>query len=602
MTGLRRDGRREDFSDAVRAGKLNTMSTAGTDDPTPGDTATLLDGMRLTELLEEVQERLSTVARTQARVQDLLDAFLSVSAGLDLDATLRQIIEAAAGLVDAEYGALGVLRRDGGLGAFITVGIDDERRAAMGHLPEGKGVLGKLITDPHPLRTADLGSHPSSVGFPPGHPPMRTFLGVPITVRGTVFGNLYMTEKRGGGQFTPEDEAVLVALAGAAGVAIDNARLYEEGEVRRRWMSAVGDVRNALLSGLPPHEALHLVVDRVAGLTDADAAWLMSGPDPADGRFEVQAQSGTGLVDITGTRVHPDDAPALKAVVDAGTVATLDMSGLPYSGPNAHVPWGPSIGVPLHSTDAQAAVVIAARHGGRPAFDPAVGPLVSEFADQVALALDMAARQQVARRLDVYADRDRIARDLHDHVIQRLFAAGLSLQAAASRVRDDAVQQRLRQVVDQLDETVRDIRTTIFDLHTTDGSDHADSLRRQVLDIVTETAGDTLHSTVRMSGAVDSLVTGDLAVDVAAVVREGVSNAARHSGAAHVTVTLDVADQVLVDVRDDGRGIDATLARSGLRNVSARAERWGGSATVELLPEGGTRLRWCAPLPVTRRA
>ena len=563
-----------------------------------GDGASSLDGMRLTELLDEVQDRLSTVARTQARVQDLLDAFLSVSAGLDLDTTLRQIIEAAAHLVDARYGALGVLRPEGGLGAFITVGIDDEQRALMGHLPEGKGVLGQLITDPHPLCIADLGSHPASVGFPPGHPPMRTFLGVPITVRGKVFGNLYMTEKHGGGQFTAEDEAVLVALAGAAGIAIDNARLYEEGETRRRWLAAVGDVRSALLGGMSPDEALQLVVHRVAELTDADGTWLLKGPDAADGSYQVQAQTGEGLLDITRGRVDPADAPALAAVVSAGTVAAVDMAGIPYRGPNGHLAWGPTIGVPLRSTDTQAAVVIAARRGGRPVFDPAVGPLITEFADQVALALDMAERQQVARRLDVYADRDRIARDLHDHVIQRLFAAGLSLQAAATRVRDDAVQQRLRQVVDQLDETVRDIRTTIFDLHTTDGGDHADSLRRQVLDIVTETAGDALHSTVRMSGAVDSLVTGALAVDVAAVVREGVSNAARHSGAAHVTVTLDVADEVRLEVLDDGRGIDTDVARSGLRNMAERAHRWGGTSSVEPLADGGTLLRWQASLPV----
>ncbi|MCZ2839157.1 GAF domain-containing sensor histidine kinase [Modestobacter sp. VKM Ac-2985] len=490
-----------------------------------------LAGMRLTELLGEVQERLQTVARTQERVQDLLDAFLSVSAGLDLDTTLRQIVDAATRLVDAQYGALGVLAPAGGLGAFITVGIDDEQRARMGHLPEGKGVLGQLITDPHPLRIAELSGHPASVGFPPGHPPMRTFLGVPVLVRGTVYGNLYMTEKRGGGQFTAEDDAVLVALAGAAGIAIDNARLYEEGELRRRWLAAVGDVRSMLLSGMAPDDALELVVRRVADLTEADGAWLVRGPHPADGTYEVRAQTGDGLVDITGRHLHPNDAPALLAVVSSGTVATLDMAGLPYDGPNGHVPWGHTIGVPLRATDSQAAVVIAARRGGEPPFEPAVGPLISEFADQVALALDMAARQQVARRLDVYEDRDRIARDLHDHVIQRLFAAGLSLQAAATRVPDDLVGQRLRQVVDQLDETVRDIRTTIFDLHTTDGADHSESLRRQVLDVVTETAGEHLRSTVRMSGAVDSLVTGDLALDVTAVVREGVSNAARHAGA-----------------------------------------------------------------------
>ncbi|MCZ2849750.1 GAF domain-containing sensor histidine kinase [Modestobacter sp. VKM Ac-2978] len=563
-----------------------------------GEVASPLAGMRLTELLDEVQERLQTVARTQERVQDLLDAFLSVSAGLDLDTTLRRIVEVAARLVDAQYGALGVLAPAGGLGAFITVGIDDELRARMGHLPEGKGVLGQLITDPHPLRITGLSTHPASVGFPPGHPPMRTFLGVPVLVRGTVFGNLYMTEKRGGGQFTAEDAAVLVALAGAAGIAIDNARLYEEGELRRRWLGAVGDVRSMLLSGMPPDDALVLVVRRVADLTGADGAWLVRGPDPADGTYEVQAQTGEGLVDITGQHLDPVDAPALLAVVSAEAVATLDMAGLSYDGPNGHVSWGHTIGVPLRGTDSQAAVIIAARRGGGPPFDPAVGPLISEFADQVVLALDMAARAQVARRLDVYEDRDRIARDLHDHVIQRLFAAGLSLQAAATRVRDDVVQQRLHQVVDQLDETVRDIRTTIFDLHTTDGADHSDSLRRQVLDIVTATAGEDLQSTVRMSGAVDSLVTGDLATDVAAVVREGVSNAARHSGARHVTVTLEVTDEVVLEVRDDGRGIDPTVARSGLRNIAERARRRGGSSTIRpVTGEAGTLLRWQAPLP-----
>src|SRR5688572_28496274 len=205
-----------------------------------------LPGMRLTELLAEVQDRLDAVGRTQGRIQHLLDAFLSVSTGLDLDTTLRRIVKAGVALVDARYGALGVLGDGGGLAAYIQVGIDDETRARMGHLPEGKGVLGQLITEPYPLRIPDLSRHPSSVGFPPNHPPMRSFLGVPVLVRGEVFGNLYLTEKTKG-VFTAEDEAILTALAGAAGIAIDNARLYEEGEVRRRWLSAVSDVRAALL-------------------------------------------------------------------------------------------------------------------------------------------------------------------------------------------------------------------------------------------------------------------------------------------------------------------------------------------------------------------
>jgi signal transduction histidine kinase len=553
-----------------------------------------LAGMRLTELLEEVQERLAAVTRTQARVQDLLDAFLSVSAGLDLDTTLRQIVEAATRLVDAQYGALGVLRPEGGLGAFITVGIDAEQRARMGHLPEGKGVLGQLITEPRPLRIADLSTHPSSVGFPPHHPPMHTFLGVPVLVRGTVFGNLYMTEKRHG-EFTAEDEAVLTALAGAAGVAVDNARLYEQAEERRRWATALSDVRAALLGDDQVGSALALIADRVAALTGAEAAWIVLGPDD-DGCYEVRVQVGEGLPDLTGRRVTASDVPVLQAVLTgSGEVVGVDLTGTARGGPDAHVDWGHCLAVPLRGTHAEPAVVVAARRAGAAPFDPSVTPLVAAFADQTAVALDRAAQQRLARQLDVYEDRDRIARDLHDHVIQRVFAAGLGLQSVLPRVADPQAQRRIRDVVGQLDATVRDIRTSIFDLHTADSSDDG-GLRRAVLDAVTATAGD-LESTVRMSGAVDTLVTGELAVDVVAVAREAVSNAARHSGARHVTVTLDVGDEVVLEVVDDGRGIDPRAARSGLRNLEDRATRRGGGLTVDAPAEGGTRLRWWAPLP-----
>ena len=554
-----------------------------------------LSAMRLTELIGEVQERLASVARSQERIQHLLDAFLSVSSGLDLDSTLRRIVESAAELVDARYGALGVLGRHGGLAAFITTGIDDELRARMGHLPEGKGVLGQLITEPHPLRIPDLSKHPASVGFPPHHPPMTSFLGVPVLVRGEVFGNLYMTEKRHG-DFTAEDEAVLTALAAAAGVAIDNARLYEEGEVRRRWLAAVSDVRAALLDARSARDALGMIAQRVADLTDADASWLLTGPDPADGAYSIAVQHGPGLDDVVGRRLQPSDSPMLAALEDGGRVAFLDLTGVDYSGPNAHVDWGPVLAFALEGTHAERTVVCVARRSRREAFDESLAPLVSAFADQCALALDMAARQRLARQLDVYEDRDRIARDLHDLVIQRVFAAGLALQSVLPRVDEPDVQRRVREVVGQLDETVRDIRTTIFDLHTTGVDEDARSTRRRLLDVVTETAGEQLRSTVRMSGAVDSLLTGALAADVEAVLREAVSNAARHSGARHVTVTLDVADEVVLEVADDGRGIDERVARSGLRNLDDRAAARGGGFEVEALPDGGTRVRWSAPL------
>jgi signal transduction histidine kinase len=555
-----------------------------------------LSGMDLSELIAEVQERLTSMARMQAQVQNLLDAFLSVSTGLDLPSTLRRIVESACDLVDARYGALGVLRQGGGgLAAFIHVGIDEALAATMGHLPEGKGVLGQLISEPHPLRIPDLGQHPSSVGFPPHHPPMKTFLGVPVLVRGEVFGNLYMTEKRHG-QFTAEDEAVLTALAGAAGIAIHNARLYEESEIRRRWLAAVADVRAVLLETPSAADALTLIAERIAGLTEADASWLFMGPHPETGAYTMSAQSGKGLNDLTDERFAPGDSPVLDALDQADGVVTMDLSGMAYESRNPHIDWGPCIAIPLRGTHSDNAVVIAARKVGADPFDPSITPLVKAFADQASVALDMAARQRLARQLDVYEDRDRIARDLHDHVIQRVFAAGLALQAVLPRVDDAQARSRVGFVVRQLDDTVRDIRTTIFDLKTTADADAGGSVRRRLLDIVNETADGILEPTVRMSGAIDTLVTGELAADVEAVVREGVSNAARHSGGGHVTVTLDVADEVVVEIVDDGRGIDPQAARSGLRNLEQRAGGHGGQSAVEVVRDGGTRLRWSAPL------
>jgi signal transduction histidine kinase len=559
-----------------------------------GQEASPLSGMRLTELVEEVQERLTSVARVQSRVQHLLDAFLSVSTGLDLPSTLRRIVESACDLVDARYGALGVLRHGGdGLAAFIHVGVDDERAARMGSLPQGKGVLGQLIREPYPLRIPDLGKHPSSVGFPPNHPPMKTFLGVPVLARGEVFGNLYMTEKRHG-EFTAEDEAVLTALAGAAGIAIDNAHLYEESEIRRRWLAAIADVRGLLLEAPSTEQALNLIAQRVGDLTEADATWLLMGPDPDDRSYRVVAQSGDGLLDLADEHLSATDSPVLDAVDKGrGGVVTLDLAGMADETRNPHIAWGPCMAIPLRGTHAGNAVIIAGRKAGAVQFDDLIAPLVTAFADQATAALDTAARQRLARQLDVYEDRDRIARDLHDHVIQRVFASGLALQSVLPRVGDPQVRDRIRSVVSQLDDTVRDIRTTIFDLHTTATGNAQDSLRRRLLDIVTETAG-ALEPTVRMSGAIDSLITGELATDMEAVVREGVSNAARHSGGTHVTVSLDVADEAVLEVVDDGHGIDLKGARSGLRNLEKRARRHDGEAVIEPLPDGGTRLRWSA--------
>ncbi|NEK95298.1 GAF domain-containing sensor histidine kinase [Modestobacter muralis] len=498
-------------------------------------------------------------------VQRLFDAFLEVSAGLDLEETLRHIVEAAVALIDAQYGTLGVLDRAGVLVAFVHVGPDPEPSTGDRSPPAEDGET-------------------------------VSFLSVPVTSRGETLGHLYLTAKRDA-RFSAEDDVALTALAAAAGVAVANARLYEAAEVSRVWLAAVTDVRTALLQGRSPQDVLDVVVDRVSVLTGATAAFLLHGPTGADGTYALRAFTGAAPQDLPGVQLDERAGLVLQAVAEAGHVVLLDMTGPACAGAVDEARWGPCIAVPLRSAVTGGSVVLALRRAGAPPFDAGLAALVSAFADQTGLALDLAARQQVVRRTDVTEDRDRIARDLHDHVIQRVFAAGLSLQSALPRIDDAEAVRRVRSAVEQLDETVRDIRTTIFDLHTSDSARDGDSLRRRLLDIVTETAGVELRPTVRMSGAVDALVTGELAADVEAVVREGVSNAVRHAHASAVTVTLDVTTDVLVEVVDNGRGIDPGAPRSGLRNLEERARRCSGTVSVVCLEDGGTRLRWLAPLP-----
>jgi signal transduction histidine kinase len=543
------------------------------DTPAISTTRASLGRMRLTELLDEVHDRLRAVARGQDRMQGLLDAILNVSTGLDLDVTLRHIVEAAVELIDAQYGTLGVLDPNGVMVAFVHVGPDSEPRA---------------------LPSSDLALPSSTADVPWQHLETVSFLSVPVTSRGESLGNLYLTAKREA-LFSAEDDTVLAALAGAAGIAIANARLYEAAEVGRTWLAAVTDVRTALLQGRSQQDVLDLVVDRVAVLTGAATTFLVHGPDD-DGAYQLRAHTGAALQDFPGVRLDERAGPVLRAVAEAGDVVLLDLTGPASSGSDEHIPWGPCIAVPLRSAAGGSSVVIALRRAGSVPFDASMAALISAFADQTALALDLAARQQVVRRADVIEDRDRIARDLHDHVIQRVFAAGLSLQGALPRIGDAEAARRVRSAVEQLDETVRDIRTTIFDLHTSDRSRDGGSLRRRLLDIVTETAGADLRPTVRMSGALDSLVTGGLAADVEAVVREGISNAVRHARAGAVIVTLDVTDDVVVEIVDNGAGIDLEAPRSGLRNLEERALRRGGGVTAVRLEDGGTQLRWHAPL------
>ncbi|WP_433507356.1 GAF domain-containing sensor histidine kinase [Pseudonocardia halophobica] len=553
----------------------------------------VLAGLRLDELLGEVQERLGQIVAARDRMQSLLDAVLAVGAGLELEATLRRIVQSAVDLVDARYGALGVLAPDGSISRFIDVGLRPGVRETLGPPPTGKGLLGQLILDPEPLRLADLTAHPASVGFPPNHPPMHSFLGVPVRVRDSIYGNLYLTEKVGGGEFTADDEVMLHALAAAAGIAVQNADLFEQGRQRQHWLEALGEVRAEVLAGASDEEVLQLVAVRTLELTASAAAVVLLGPDE-DGLYELGGDAGEPLgLPATGIRAGSDldEVAESRSPLLAGSPAAFLDHGADSVPPSL----GPSVAVPMRSGERVIGVLVALRRVGGEPYRSTEVPLVTSFAEQAALALEIAEKTRAQRQLDVLADRDRIARDLHDHVIQRLFATGLKLQSTMRRAVRSDVQDRVRQAVDELDETVREIRTAIFDLHGADQG--GGGVRRRLLDTVDEiVAGSAMTPSIRTSGPVDTLVPAELVPHLLAAVREGTTNAVRHSGGRTVTVTLEAGADLVLQIVDDGTGMPSDVARSGLHNLAERAEELGGTLEVRRRPGGGTRLAWRVPL------
>jgi signal transduction histidine kinase len=557
------------------------------------------DGLILDGLLGDLQNRLAEIVRTRDRLQGLLDAVVAVGAGLELEGTLNRIVRTAVELVDARYGALGVLGADEleRLAEFVHVGVDDETRASMGDLPEGRGLLGVLIENPEPLRVADLTEHPASVGFPPNHPPMRSFLGAPIRVRDEIFGNLYLTEKRGSGEFTADDEVALQTLAAAAGVAIENARLFEESRQREQWLEASREVNALLLGGASSQDALDMIAAKTRELSRSDCALILL----ADPTGHVMARAGAGErgPELAGVRINAAE-PMVAGVFRSRTseiIANLTAVVPPGWAPGAD--FGPAVAVPFGAGDVVRGVLLVMREKGAAQFVANEVPLLASFADQAAFAMELAEKHRAQRQLDVLADRDRIAGDLHDHVIQRLFATGMSLQGTVGRIADAQVRTRVSRAVEQLDETVREIRTSIFDLHT-GGVEMESSLRRQLLDTVDELSANLpVSPSVRISGAIDTLVSEELAAHATAVLREAVSNAVRHSGASSIVVTVEADADLVIDVANDGAGIPPGAAGSGLLEIDRHASELGGSLVVAPVPEGGTRLTWRVPLTAT---
>ncbi|MGX1669988.1 sensor histidine kinase [Streptomyces sp. NPDC055400] len=543
-------------------------------------------------------------AELTARVPQLLEAMRSVGTGLELHTTLDRICETAAELADARYAAIGVVSEDGeALSDFVFHGVDGETAELIGRLPDGhRGLLGALINDPDPVRLANLADDPRSCGFPAHHPPMRTFLGVPIRVQGEIFGNLYLTEKQGGVEFNDYDLNMVRVLATEAGIAIGNARLYEAARQRERWIDGSVAVTTALLSGSDAEDALQVVAEQARHLSGSAAGIVLL---PAEeGGMEIVAVSSDEPSQALGV-IIPAESEIVTELLGGAAVFIDDASTDPRILTDLAHDYGPAMMLPLQSDGRVLGTLVTPRARGARPFSDAERTLATQFASQAALALMMAEAQRDRERLAVYEDRDRIARDLHDLVIQRLFATGMMLESAQRRSVVPEVQVGVGRAVDELDVTIQEIRTAIFALQQ--GPAEAPSgLRTRVLREINMAAVPLgFTPTHHFAGAVDTVVGELTGKNLIAALREALSNAFRHAEAARIDVVVD-ANVTLPDgqpgvrltVADDGVGIPEGGRRSGLKNLKRRADSLGGDSWYGPgIGEdgGGTTVIWQAP-------
>ena len=537
-------------------------------------------------------------------VPRLLEAMRAVGSGLELRSTLERICGTAAGLADARYAAIGVAAEDGnGLAEFVYQGVDGETARLIGRLPDGhEGLLGALLRDPEPVRLAEPTEDPRSCGFPEHHPRMRGFLGVPIHVQGEIFGNLYLAEKHGGGPFDDHDLDMVRVLAGEAGIAIGNARLYEAAKRRERWIDGSVAVTTALLSGGDADEALQVVAEQARRLSDS-AAGLVLLP-AAEGGLEIVAvaserpSKALGLVvpaenEVVGELLAGEAVFVEDAATDRRMLSELSRG------------YGPTMLLPLQSGGRVLGTLVMARAEGARPFSETERNLATRFASQAALALMMAEAQRDRERLAVYEDRDRIARDLHDLVIQRLFTTGMMLESAQRRSAVPEVRQGVGKAVDELDVTIQEIRTAIFALQQ-EPAEVPTGLRTRVLREINMAAVPLgFKPSHHFVGPVDMVVGELTAKNLIAALREALSNAFRHAGASRIDVTVDATVRlpdgrpgVRLTVTDDGVGIPEGGRRSGLKNLARRAESLGGDSWYgpgSGAEGGGASVVWEAP-------
>jgi signal transduction histidine kinase len=532
------------------------------------------------------------------RTAALLRAVISVGSDLDLDATLLRIVEAATSLVGARYGALGVIDRHGtGLERFITVGFDAPTRRSVGTPPSGLGLLGVLIADARPLRMDDLNRHPNSVGFPEGHPPMTSFLGIPVRIRDEVFGSLYLTDKIDAATFTGADQELATGLAVAAGVAIDHARLFGETEQHRSALAAVHEVATASITGTDPRETLRVVAGHARKLVGADLATIALPTDETTMVIEVVDGHDDGSV--PGQRFAQEGSIS-GDVMRTGTTVVLDDTWRDHRREQPQVSagrLGPGAFVALRADGRTFGTLAVLRDRGGAPFSRFEMALIETFAAHASLIVEREQDRQNTARLSLLEDQERIARNLHDTVIQRLFAAGLALQAASGRP-EAVAKRRMSDVVDELDAIINTIRTVIFDVHTGSGT----GTRQQVLDVIHEVTADLgFEPAVVFAGPIDTVVAPGLAAELLPTLREALSNVVRHAAAHRIDIDLRIeAGALTLLVSDDGVGGASSSHGEGrvglgVGNMTSRAVRLGGAFRLDHPPAGGTILSWQVP-------
>jgi signal transduction histidine kinase len=534
------------------------------------------------------------------RNDQLLESVLVLASDLSLHVVLQRIVELAVKLTDARYGALGVLGSDGRLVDFITTGITLEERQAIGPLPVGEGILGVLIRDAKPLRLPRISNDPRHVGFPPSHPPMQSFLGAPVKARGKVFGNIYLTEKQGAPEFDAEDEAAVLVLATHAGVAIENARLYEETRRRGQWLEAVREISSAILAGAEGESVLQIIVGRARELVDAATATIVTpATGTGSGPLRIRVADGAHAADLVGLPV-PMDGSVSGDVIRSGQPAVLaDASrhDRTYQPMIALGNMGPMVLVPLVLRGHPFGALTVANPVGGAGFDEESIRLLETFANQASVALEYGRAQTELNRLSVLDERERIGRELHDGVIQSLFSVGMGLQATANRSHDPEVESRVEAAVGEIDRAIRDLRNYIFGLRPGILADR--QLEQALEDLAREFEEKSGVITVT---DIEGTVAAELApraADLVQLTREALSNVGKHAQATTCRVSLHRdGDEAVLEIDDDGQGFDPAASHPGLglRNLKERGIAIGGRVTVESKSGEGTTVQFAIPI------